>query len=133
MAAGERARGDAARDDVARRELGIGVDRRHEALAAIVEQHGACAAQRLGQEGQGIARDRERRRVELHEFEVGEAHAAARGGGEARAAATSPGLVVRSKQAPMPPVASTTCGASTASRVPSAACEQHAGRARSPP
>ena len=57
-AAGERTRGDAARDDVARRELGIGVDRRHEALPAVIEEHGARAAQRLGQQRQGIARRR---------------------------------------------------------------------------
>ncbi len=85
-AAGERARGDAARDDVARREFGIGVDRRHEALSAVVEEQRPRAAQRLGQERLGIARDRERRRVKLHEFEVGEPHSAARRGGDARAA-----------------------------------------------
>ena len=65
----------------------------------VVEQHGACAAQRLGQEGQGIAADGERGRVELHEFEVGKAHAAARGGGEAGAARSRGiGRVARSRR-----------------------------------
>ncbi len=82
--AGQRARGDAARDDVARREFGVGVNRGHEAPAAFVEEQGACAAQRLGQERLGIARDRECGRVKLHELEVGKAHAGARRGGETR-------------------------------------------------
>ncbi len=84
--AGQRACGDAARDDVARREFGIGVDRLHEALPAIVEEHRSSPAQRLGQERLGIARDRERRRVKLHELEVRKPHAAACRGGQARAA-----------------------------------------------
>ena len=67
------------------RELRVAVDGRHEAVAGIVEQHGARPAQRFRQERQRIAADGERRRVELHELEVGEAHAAASGGGEARA------------------------------------------------
>ena len=39
---------DAARDDVARREIAVGVIARHERLAAVVDQPRAFAAQRLG-------------------------------------------------------------------------------------
>ena len=113
-------RSDAARDDVARRQFGIGMEGLHEAVAGIVEQHRTRAAKRLGQQGKGVGIDRERGRVKLHEFEVGEAHAA-RAAAARPAPREVPGLVVRSKQAPMPPVASTTCGASTASRDPSRA------------
>ena len=60
--------GDLARDDVARSEL-VG-----EAVALVVEQHGALSAQRLGQEERRVD---ERRRVELHELEVGERGAGA--------------------------------------------------------
>src|SRR5207244_2314296 len=43
-----------ARDDVARRELGKGVARQHEALALVVDQGSAFAAQRLGGKRCGI-------------------------------------------------------------------------------
>ena len=78
-------RGDAARHDVTRRELCIGMNGPHEPLAGIVEQQGTGASKRLGQQGKGIGFDCERGRVKLHEFEVGEAQAAARGGRESRA------------------------------------------------
>ena len=85
----------------------------------VVEQQRARAAQRLGQERLGISGDRERRRVKLHgtRDRRGARRGEPRQRGPHRALA---GLVVRSKQAPIPPDASTTCGASTASRVPSA-------------
>ena len=59
---------DLPRDDVARRKL-VG-----EAIALIVEEHGALAAQRLGEEERRVD---ERRRVELDELEVGERGAGA--------------------------------------------------------
>ena len=67
--------------------------------------------------------------MELHELEVGKPHAPARGRGKACAARVA-GFVVRSKQAPMPPVATTTCGDSTASRAPVGGLEQDAADAR---
>ena len=58
---------DGGRDLVARRQL---VD---EALAAVVDQRGAVAADRLGDQEALVARRREQRgRVELQELEVGE-------------------------------------------------------------
>ncbi len=60
------ARGDLARDDIARGEL-VG-----EALAALVEERRALAAQRLAQQERGID---ESRRVELRELEVGDGRA----------------------------------------------------------
>ncbi len=58
----------AAGHDVARRELGERMARRHEAFAAGVDQYRAFAAQRLGRERRRIAADHDRGRVELHEF-----------------------------------------------------------------
>jgi hypothetical protein len=60
------ARGDLARDDVTRREL-VG-----EAVAPLVEQESAFAAQRFGEQQRRVD---ERRRVELDELEVGERRA----------------------------------------------------------
>ena len=68
--AGMPALGDRARDDVARREL-VG-----EAVAAVVEQQRALAAQRLGEQEAVVD---ERRRMELDELEVGERGARAVG------------------------------------------------------
>ncbi len=42
-------------DDVARGEFGIGMDGRHEALACLVDEDGAFAAEGLGGEGPGSA------------------------------------------------------------------------------
>ena len=69
---------DRARDDVARRELGVGMDAEHEALAEIVDERRALAANRLGYERHRIAPDRERGRMKLHELHVGEQGAGAR-------------------------------------------------------
>ena len=69
---------DGARDDVARRQLGVGVQCRHEAFAEIVDERGALAAHRLGDERHGIAPDRERGGMELNELHVGEQRARAR-------------------------------------------------------
>ena len=68
-----------ARDDVARRELGKGVARQHEALALVVDQGSAFAAQRLGGQRCGIAANHDRGRMELHEFGIGD-HGAGAGG-----------------------------------------------------
>ena len=38
---------DCARDDVARRKFGVGMDREHEAFAQIIEQYRAFAANRF--------------------------------------------------------------------------------------
>ena len=61
---------DAARDDVTRREVGPLVVVGHEPVAGLVDQHGALAAHRLGDQRARRARDVERRRVELHERHV---------------------------------------------------------------
>jgi hypothetical protein len=84
------ARGDlgehAARDDVARRQLGKPVPRRHEALASAIDQYRAFAAQRFGGEWRRIAADHDRGRVELHKLGIGDDSAGARGDREPKAA-----------------------------------------------
>src|SRR6185503_18472143 len=82
----ETSRRDAARHDVARRKLSVRVDRGHEALPGLVDEHGAGAAQRLREQGQALAAGHERGRMELDELEVGKPYALARRGREARAA-----------------------------------------------
>ena len=81
--------GDRPRDDVARREL-VG-----EAVAALVEQQGAVAAQRLGEQEAVVE---ERRGVELDELEVGERRAGPVGEDEA-VADRAGGFVVRCQSA----------------------------------
>ena len=49
---------DAARHNVARRELGVRVQRQHEALALRVDQRRAFAAQGFGRQRRGVAADR---------------------------------------------------------------------------
>ena len=56
---------DHARDDVARRELAVGVVVARERAPARVEEARALAAQRLGQQEAALAGHVERRRVEL--------------------------------------------------------------------
>ncbi len=74
----------AAHDDVARRELGALVVARHEAVAALVAQVGALAAQRLGdEEHRLLALEREPGRMELHELEVADGGAGPVGHGDA--------------------------------------------------
>ena len=84
----------AARHDVARRELGERMERQHEALAGVVDQRRAFAAQRLGRERRRIAADIDRGRMELHEFGIGDDGAGARRDRKARARCASAGLVV---------------------------------------
>ena len=59
---------DGARHHIARRQFGIGMDRGHEALALLVDQDRAFAAQRLGGQRRGIAADGDGGGMELHEF-----------------------------------------------------------------
>ncbi len=73
----------AAHDDVARGELGLGVDGRHEALAGGVAQQGALAAQRLGDQRRRRAAGGEAGRMELDELEVADGGAGAVGHGHA--------------------------------------------------
>src|SRR5687767_1534 len=51
---------DLSRDDVARREIGQAVPLFHESLAAVVAEHGALSAHRLGDEGKRVFRRIER-------------------------------------------------------------------------
>ena len=76
------ARGDVAGDDVPRSKL-VG-----EALATLVEEQRALAAQRLGQEQRGVD---ERRRMELHELEIRDCGASAIGRSDAVADSTRAG------------------------------------------
>ena len=69
---------DRARDDVARRQLGVGMKPEHEAFAQIVDERRAFAAHRLGDQRHRIASDRKRGRMELHELHIGEHRAGAR-------------------------------------------------------
>ena len=75
---------DRARDDVARRQFRPG-DVRHKALAGLVDENGAFAAHGFADERHRPRRAVERGRVELHEFEIGEFGAGARGEREALA------------------------------------------------
>ena len=61
---------------VARRQFGPRVRADHEPLAGVVEQVGALAPQRLGDQQGGVLLAVERRRMELHELHV--AHHGAR-------------------------------------------------------
>ena len=61
---------DAARDDIARRQIAIRVIPRHERLAARVDEPRPFAAKRLGEEKSRRAWAIERGRVELHELEI---------------------------------------------------------------
>ena len=58
----------AARHDIARRQLGQRMQRQHEALALVVDQGRAFAAQRFGRQRRRIAADHDRGRMKLHEF-----------------------------------------------------------------
>ncbi len=77
---------DASRDDVAGAELGIGMERAHEAFAACVDEGRAFAAKRFGRERRRIAADVDRGGMELNEFGVGDDGAGAGGDGDAFAA-----------------------------------------------
>jgi hypothetical protein len=70
---------DLARDDVARRQLGERVARRHEPLAARVDERRPLAAHRLADERERVLGRVERGGVELHELHVGEPRAGAPG------------------------------------------------------
>ncbi len=69
----------AARHDIARREFGEPMARQHEALALVVDQCRAFAAQRFGRQRRRIAADHDRGRMKLHEFRIGDHRAGARG------------------------------------------------------
>ena len=60
--------------------------RGHEALALVIDQHGAFAAQRFGRQRRGIAADRDGGGMELHEFRIGDQRAGARRHAQAFAA-----------------------------------------------
>ena len=64
--------GDRPRHDVARRQLGTGVEVGHEPPAVAVDQVGAGAADRLRDQAPGPAGDVEHGRMELHELHVAE-------------------------------------------------------------
>ena len=64
-------------DDVARRQF------LHEAPALGIAQQRAMTAQRLGEQRAGHGRMVQRRRVELHELDIGDRHAATQGHGDA--------------------------------------------------
>ena len=83
----------AARHDIARREFGERMPRQHEALALVVDQGRAFAAQRFGRQRRRIAADHDRGRMKLHEFRIGDHRAGARGDREPRPLASA-GLVV---------------------------------------
>jgi hypothetical protein len=68
---------DGARYDVARLKLGPALPC-HEALAALVYQHGSFAPYGFADERHGIASDIERGWMELYELHVGEFGAGAR-------------------------------------------------------
>ena len=55
-----------------------GWTRSHEALALVVDQHRAFAAQRFGRQRRGIAAHRDGGGMELHEFRIGDQRAGAR-------------------------------------------------------
>ncbi len=67
--------------DVAGGELAVGVGVEGETASAVVDEHGPLAPDRLGDEEGGA--DREGRRVELHELEVGHRRSRADRGGDA--------------------------------------------------
>ncbi len=73
---------DPARHDVARGQLRGGVDVREEASARLVDDDRALPAERLGEQGHGVSAHGEGRRVELHELQICEASARARGHGQ---------------------------------------------------
>ena len=58
-------------DDVARRQLGIGMDSGHEPLAQIVDQNGTFAAQGFGGEWRRIGTGGDGGGVELDKFRIG--------------------------------------------------------------
>ena len=73
---------DALGDDVARRQLGQFVLADHEADAVGVDQVGALAAYRLGDQrllALGVRAEEQHGRVELHELQVGDLGAGAQG------------------------------------------------------
>ena len=109
--------GDRLGDHVARREVGELVHALHEAVALEVDEEGALAAHRLGDQRLLAARvgaEVHHRRVELHELQVAQRRARP----AARRAIPSPvetaGLVVWAKTWPSPPLASTTARQRTA-------------------
>ena len=70
---------DAARHDVARREIAVGMVARHERLAVAVDEPGPLAAHRFGNQEPRCVRMVQRRRMELHELEVADARARVEG------------------------------------------------------
>ncbi len=72
-------------DDVARRQVAAGIDAGHDALPELVDERRPLAAHGLGDQRHRIEARGERCRVELHELEVGEQRAGARGDRQPRA------------------------------------------------
>ena len=98
-----------------------------------VAQQRAVAAQGLGEQRPGHGRVVQRRRVELHELDVGRGHARPAAPWPRRRRSTRRGLVVTEKSWPAPPVASTTCVgphiATGAGRAPGGGSARHADAA----
>src|SRR5439155_15046938 len=63
---------DAARDDIARREVAVGMIARHERVAGCGDEARPFTAQGFGDQKSRSAGTTERRRMELHELEVGD-------------------------------------------------------------
>ena len=72
--------------NVTRRQFGIGMHRRHEALAILIDQHRAFAAQRLGGQRRRIAPDGDGGGMKLDEFGIGDHRPGARRHAQAFAA-----------------------------------------------
>ncbi len=70
---------DRAGNDIARGQLGVGMDGEHKTLAEIVHEGCSFAPDRLGDQRHRVAPDGKRRRVELNELHVGEHRAGPRG------------------------------------------------------
>jgi hypothetical protein len=77
---------DRTRHHVARRKLGVLVDRAHEAVAAGIDEQCAFAAQRFSRERCGVASDIDGGGMELHEFGIGDHSSGPSGNGDAFAA-----------------------------------------------
>ena len=77
---------DAAGDNVARREVAVRMQSLHEALAFAVDEQRAVAAQGFRCERGRVVADVDGRRMELHEFGIGQQRTRARRNGETDAA-----------------------------------------------
>src|SRR5262249_8897087 len=91
-----------ARNDIARREIALRMNLRHERLTVAVDQDRTLAAYRFARERRRVASDRDGSRMKLDEFGIGKHCARTRREGEPGTAGSA-GIGRNAKKVPTPP------------------------------